>query len=111
MVTRGNASVMVQKYISKLFDLRAGEARPVRQTFAALFIIISAHPALETARDAVFLSKLPASQLNVVYFVLAGLTFVFTVQSARLGALFGRRNALICTLLGAAHGPTLLPFP
>jgi ATP/ADP translocase len=101
---------MVRRYVSKVFDLRAGEARAALLAFATLFLIITAHTTLETARDALFLTKLPASQLNVVYFVLAGLTFVFAWASARMGALFGRRNALICSLVGAAYGTTLLHF-
>ena len=77
--------------INRFFDLREGEARPVVQSFLVLFLIIGGHTTLETARDALFLTKLPPSQLNVVYIALAGLSFLVAAASTRLAARFGRR--------------------
>ncbi len=78
------------------------------QSFLVLFLIISGHTTLETARDALFLTKLPPSQLNLVYIVLAGLSFVVAAGSTKLALRFGRRNALIATLCLAAFTTTLL---
>jgi ATP/ADP translocase/HEAT repeat protein len=94
--------------ISRFFDLREGEARPVLQSFLVLFLLIAAHTMLETARDALFLTKLPPRQLNLVYIALAGLSFVVSAGSTRLAIAFGRRNALIGTLCIAAFATTLI---
>jgi ATP/ADP translocase len=96
------------RWISRFFDLREGEARPVVQSFLVLFLLIGAHTTLETARDALFLTKLPPSRLNLVYIALAGLSFVVAALSTRLAERFGRRNALIGTLCLAAVATVLL---
>jgi ATP:ADP antiporter, AAA family len=94
--------------ISRFFDLRQGEERQVLRVFFALFLVIAGHTMLETARDALFLTKLPPQQLNLVYVALAGLAFVVSAGSTRLARAFGRRNALIATLCLAATATTLL---
>jgi hypothetical protein len=91
-------------------DLREGEARPAIEAFLALFGIIAGHTILETARDALFLSKLPPSRLAIVYVLLAALTLVVTAGNTRFVRRFGQRNALIFTLLAAAYGTTVLHF-
>lgn len=98
----------MRRWLARLFDLREGEARPVVQSFAVLFLLIGAHTMLETARDALFLTKLPPRQLNLVYIALAGLSFFAAAGSSRLAARFGRRNALIGTLCIAAVTTVLL---
>ena len=98
----------MHRWLSRFFDLREGEARPVLQSFFVLFLLIAAHTMLETARDALFLTKLPPKQLNLVYIALAGLSFVVSAGSTRLALAFGRRNALIGTLCIAAFVTTLL---
>ena len=96
------------RWITRFFDLRPGEARPVIQSFLVLFLLIGAHTTLETARDALFLTKLPPKELNLVYIALAGLSFVVAALSTRLALRFGRRNALIGTLGIAAVATALL---
>ncbi|MEA2750227.1 MAG: antiporter, family [Myxococcales bacterium] len=96
------------RWIARFFDLREGEARPVVQSFLVLFLLIGAHTTLETARDALFLTKLPPKELNLVYIALAGLSFVVAALSTRLALRFGRRNALIGTLGVAAVTTVLL---
>jgi len=103
------------RWITRFFDLREGEARPVIQSFLVLFLLIGAHTTLETARDALFLTKLPPHDLNLVYIAIAGLSFVVAALSTRFADRFGRRNALIGTLGIAAfltvllHGMTPTP--
>ena len=96
------------RWITRFLDLRESEARPVVQSFLVLFLLIAGHTTLETARDALFLTKLPPSQLNLVYIALAGLSFVVAAASTRLARKFGRRNSLIATLCLAAFTTTLL---
>ncbi len=98
------------KLLSRWLDLREGEGRVVAQAFLTLFLIIAGHTTLETARDALFLSKLPPSQLNIVYVVLAAVTFFVSSAATRFASAFGRRNALICSLVVAAYLTTLLHF-
>ncbi len=98
----------ITRTLYRWLDLREDEGRVVAQVFVALFLIIAGHTTLETARDALFLSKLPPSQLNVVYLVLAALTFFVSAGATRFAGVFGRRNALICSLVVAAYLITLL---
>src|SRR4051812_26144383 len=97
-------------WITKFLDLREGEAAPAIEAFLALFGIIAGHTILETARDALFLSKLPPSRLAMVYVLLAALTLIVTAANTRFVQRFGQRNALIFTLLAAAYGTTVLHF-
>jgi AAA family ATP:ADP antiporter len=68
-----------------------------------LLLIIAGHTTIETARDALFLSKLPARELNLIYIALAGITLVTTTASLALANRFGRRSALVCSLVVAAY--------
>ena len=87
---------------SRFFDLRSGERVPLLQTAAALFCIIAAHTIIETARDALFLGKIPASRLTYVYGLLAGLAFVTAPFARRFSDRFGRRNALVISLMASS---------
>ncbi len=93
--------------LTRFFDLRAGESRLVLRTALILFGLIAAHTMLETARDALFLGKQPASQLTLVYGMLAGLSLAVARVNARFVSAFGRRNGLIFTLLAAAFGTVI----
>ena len=58
--------------LRRLFDVRPGERRETTLAFVVLFGMLAAHTILETARDALFLSRLPPSQLPWVYLAMAG---------------------------------------
>jgi ATP:ADP antiporter, AAA family len=49
--------------LRRLLDVRPEERRPAATAFLVLFGILAAHTVLETARDALFLARLPPSQL------------------------------------------------
>jgi AAA family ATP:ADP antiporter len=100
----------MHSHLSRFLDLREGELSVLAQAFATLFLVIAAHTTLETARDAIFLTKLPPAQLNIVYVALAGLTLATNAAAVHLARRFGRRNALICSLVVAAFATTLLYF-
>src|SRR5262245_18119248 len=53
-------------------DVLPGERRLVAGAFLTLLGILSGHTLLETARDALFLARLPASQLPWMYIAIAG---------------------------------------
>jgi ATP:ADP antiporter, AAA family len=100
----------MKNFWTRLVDLREGEGLPVFQAFIVLFGLIAAHTMLETARDAMFLTKLPPSMLAWVYVLLAGLSLVVAAYNERFVRRFGRRNALIFTLVGSGYGTAMLHF-
>lgn len=85
--------------LSRFVDLRDGEGPVALGAFAVLLLVITAHSMLETARDALFLAKLPPRQLNVVYIVVALLSLVVGPLSGLLARRVGTRRALVCSLV------------
>ncbi len=78
----------------RLTNIRAGESRNTWAAFAMLFVLIASHSVLETARDALFLADIPASNLPWVYLAIAGLSLVVTQLQARLSQRVAGRAAL-----------------
>ena len=78
------------------------------RTTLSLAGLVAAHTMLETARDALFLGRLAPSRLTFVYAALAGLALIAASGNSAFVHRFGRRNALIFTLLGAAYGTVIL---
>ena len=88
--------------LDRVVDLRAGEARPAIATGVVLALLVGAHTILETARDALFLSRLPAEQLTLVYVALAVLSLFAASLSGAFARRFGRRTALVFSLLASS---------
>ena len=84
------------------FGIPRKAAGPVAAATTVLFGILAGHSILETARDALFLSSLPASQLPIVYLAMAGLAFLVAWANRRLTHRFTRRGTLAVTLAGSA---------
>jgi AAA family ATP:ADP antiporter len=105
-----DAADRMRALVARLVDLREGEGRPALQAFLSLFGIIAGHTILETARDALFLDKLPVSRLTLVYALLAGLSLLVATGNARFVRAFGQRNALVVTLVVCAYGTTVFHF-
>src|SRR5215471_20992979 len=82
------------------FAVRKVERRDVWTAFSALFMLIASHSVLETARDALFLAKVPATRLPWVYLALAPLS----VATAKLDAWARRGRSARRVLSGAAIG-------
>jgi AAA family ATP:ADP antiporter len=61
-----------------LLDVRREERRNTFAAFATLLALTSGHTLLETARDALFLSKVPAAQLPWMYLVIVALALGLT---------------------------------
>ena len=82
-----------------LIDIRPGERRNTFAAFGTLLAITTGHTLLETARDALFLSKLPAAQLPWMYLVIVLCTLVLArlrgahTKTAVLGALVAGSGA------------------
>src|SRR5262249_7626347 len=64
-------------------SIRPEERRGVVAAFLTLFGILAAHTVLETARDALFLARLPAAQLPWVYLAIAAISVLLTQLPAR----------------------------
>lgn len=67
-------------------------------TSAILALVTGAHTILETARDTLFLSKLPPARLAWVYVMLAALSLVAGALSSAISKRFGRRAGFVVTL-------------
>ena len=89
------AALVMRRAPGPLIDVREGETRPAVRSFLLLALIIAGHTMLETARDALFLSKLPASRLALVYALIAGLALVVAAPNARFVRRFGESRALL----------------
>jgi hypothetical protein len=68
--------------LDTLFDLRPGEGRQVVRVGSAFSAILAAHTILETARDAMFLTKLPPSRLAIVYAAMAVISLAAATRSS-----------------------------
>lgn len=80
--------------LGRLIEIRSGEAKAVFAASTTLFLFMAGHGALETARDALFLARLPAERLPFAYLAIAVVS---------LGAVRGVR-----LLSGRIGGPGLL---
>ncbi len=94
--------------LRRTVDIRPGEGKIALLSGAILALIIAAHTVVETTRDALFLSKLPAERLTFVYALLAVLSLVAGAGSTALASRFGRRAALVFSLLACAYGAVIL---
>jgi ATP:ADP antiporter, AAA family len=65
------------------FAMRKGERRDVWAAFLTLFALIASHSLLETARDALFLAKIPSSNLPWVFLAIAALSLASVKLNAR----------------------------
>lgn len=88
--------------LSRFVDLRSGEGSTFLRAFLVLLLTISAHTVLETARDALFLTKLAPRNLALVYVATALSMIVLTPLSVRLTRAAGAKNALVVSLLTTA---------
>jgi len=95
---------------SRTFDVRVGERWHLTRATALLLLIVAGHTILETARDTLFLSMLPASRLNIVYVILAVLTFFAAAVSTTVAVVLGRRRALVGSLVLTAGITAALRF-
>ena len=96
---------------ARVLDVREGELRITLASGIIIFFIVGGHTMLETARDALFLTKLPPRTLNLVYVAVAGLSFVVSGASAKTIQAVGRRRALILNDLVQNRPLRLPPLP
>jgi len=85
--------------LTRFVDLRSGEGGSFLRAFFVLLTTITAHTVLETARDALFLTKLQPRNLAAVYVATAVFTIALTPLSVRLTRAAGAKNGLVVSLL------------
>jgi len=85
------------------FLIRRDERRPVAIAFAFLVGLIASHTALETARDGLFLAKIPGENLPVVYIAIAVASFVAQRLQSRI-QFVSRRTEVAATTVIAGVG-------
>jgi ATP:ADP antiporter, AAA family len=89
-------------WLSRLWDVRAGEGLAVVLAFFVLLFVISGHTILETTRDALLLTKLPARELGFVYVAVAVCALPVATIAGRASRRLGPRSVLVATLAIAA---------
>jgi|CZKU01.1.fsa_nt_gi AAA family ATP:ADP antiporter len=89
-------------WLSRYWDIRAGEGRLVMLSFVALLLIVSAHTILETARDALLLTRLPPRQLGVVYIAVAAVALPVAAFATGAVRKLGARVSLTGSLTVSA---------
>src|SRR5262245_54061912 len=92
--------------IGILRSVRAGERRDAAAAFLVLFGVVASHTLLETARDALFLGRVPAERLPWVYLAIAAASLLFTEVQQRIAGRMGGRAAL-SLWIGVAAAITL----
>src|SRR5262245_11818695 len=80
--------------LGPLLSLRDSERRPAFVAFAFLSALVAGHALLETARDALFLARLPAGQLPLMYLAIAGLSLLLARVELKLARFLPRWAAL-----------------
>lgn len=94
------------------FLVRSDERRDVAASFVFLMLFVGSHTVLETARDALFLSHVPANHLPFVYLAIAGLSFVIArVQLATARGSSHRAMARWCVFGGLGSMALGLALP
>lgn len=84
------------------FAIRKGERRDVWAAFLTLFALIASHSLLETARDALFLAKIPATHLPWVFLAIAALSLASVKLNARATRGMSPQRALCSVTLMAS---------
>lgn len=83
-------------------DVRPSERAATFGAFLVLFGMMAAHALLETSRDALFLSRLQASRLPVVYLAIALLAVPLSLSSRGIALSRDRRRTLTLWLVFAS---------
>ena len=93
---------VIGRLVARLVDLRAGEARIAILSFLVLMLASAGYTVLETARDALFLAKVPATRLPWVFLAIAALSLGTAKLDARAANGRSPRRVLTLVTLSAA---------
>lgn len=93
--------------LGALARVRPEDRRATWAAFATLFGFMAGHAQLETARDALFLAKIPATELPRVYLAVAAIALLVTFINRRRQRV-GSPRASVALLLATAAGTAAL---
>jgi len=85
-------------------SVRPSERRPTWIAFAFVTALIASHTVLETARDALFLSRLPVGHLPFAYLAIAAVALGLSRVEHRVTGLLPERAGLVLWTAAAALG-------
>jgi ATP/ADP translocase/HEAT repeat protein len=94
-----SSSTDERSWLTRVVDIRQAEIPAGLQAFVALLLILTAHTVLETARDALLITRLPPRSLGVVYVAVAVCVLPVAALASKVSARFGARRALGGALL------------
>jgi AAA family ATP:ADP antiporter len=90
------------RVLARLVDLRAGEPRMAILSFAVLMLTSAGYTVLETARDALLVTRFPQRDFGVVYIAVAVCALPAATLLARVARRWDPRRVLLTLLLLAA---------
>ncbi len=93
--------------LGRLVDVRAGELRAASSAFGTLLVISAAHAGLETARDALLVTRLTQREFAMVYIAVAACAIPATGLINRLHSRLGPRTVLLLLLALSAGAAAL----
>ncbi len=82
------------------FLVRVDERRHVAAAFGFLLVFVASHTALETARDGLFLTRVPSNHLPFVYMAIAAVSFVIARLQIAFSTASPRREMMRWTAFG-----------
>lgn len=85
-----------------LRELAPRQRRAVIAGFVTLLILMTGHLLVETARDAVFLANIPATELPILYLAIAAFSFATARFQAFIAETWSPHRALVVWLMTAA---------
>ncbi|HEY1697643.1 MAG TPA: MFS transporter [Polyangiaceae bacterium] len=89
-------------WLPRFVDVRRDELRALVTVFTVLLLLLTAHTILETARDALVLTRVPSHALGIVYVAVAVCALPAAALAAHATERFGVRQALIGGLVTGA---------
>ncbi len=101
------------RVVARLIDLRAGETRIALLSFLVLMLTSAGYTVLETARDALLVTRLPQRDFGFAYIAVAAFALPAASLLARVARSLDPRRVLLGLLLLAAIGSlafTALPI-
>jgi HEAT repeat protein len=90
------------RIVMRLIDLRAGESRITLLSFLVLMLTSAGYTALETARDALLVTRLPQRSFGVAYIGVAACALPAATLVAHIARVWDPRRVLMTLLLLAA---------
>src|SRR4051794_27577703 len=85
----------------RINDIRPQERRPAIAGFSTLLGITAGHTLMETARDAIFLARLPVSRLAWVYLAIAAIGLLVSQLGGGKGGTITRYAVAISLVVAA----------